>query len=58
MKRKWETRDSKIGVIREVESGKTLAQVSRKTYNENARIAELERMVGRLYAENGLLKKH
>jgi len=23
-----------------------------KTYKENARIAELERMVGRLYAEN------
>ena len=27
-----------------------------KTYKENARIAELERMVGRLYAENELLK--
>ena len=28
-----------------------------KTYKENARIAELERMVGRLYAENEFLKK-
>jgi len=41
MERRWETRDSKIGVIREVESGKTLAQVSHKTYNENARIGSL-----------------
>jgi len=84
-RRRQYTRDFKIGVIREVESGKTLAQVSRengispslivkwrkqyfddpenafrgngKTYKENARIAELERMVGRLYAENELLKK-
>ena len=29
-----------------------------KTYKENARIAELERMVGRLYAENEFLKRH
>ena len=57
MERRWETRDSKIGVIREVESGKTLAQVSRKTYKENARIAELERLVGQLYAENEFFKK-
>ena len=84
-RRRQYTRDFKIGVIREVESGKTLAQVSRengispslivkwrkqyfddpenafrgngKTYKENARIAELERMVGRLYAENEFLKK-
>ena len=83
-RRRQYTRDFKIGVIREVESGKTLAQVSREngispllivkwrkqyfddpenafrgneTY-KNARIAELERMVGRLYAENELLKKH
>ena len=28
-----------------------------KTYKENARIAELERMVGQLYAENEFLKK-
>lgn len=84
-RRRQYTRDFKIGVVREVESGKPLAQVSRenginpslivkwrkqyfddpenafrgngKTYKENARIAELERMVGRLYAENEFLKK-
>ncbi len=28
-----------------------------KTYKENARIAELERLVGQLYAENEFLKK-
>ena len=28
-----------------------------KIYKENARIAELERMVGQLYAENEFLKK-
>ena len=84
-RRRQYTRDFKIGVVREVKSGKTLAQVSRengispsfvvkwrkqyfedpenafrgngKTYKENTRIAELERMVGRLYAENELLKK-
>jgi len=28
-----------------------------KTYKENVRIAELEGMVGRLYAENEFLKK-
>jgi len=82
-RRRQYTRDFKIGVIREVESGKTLAQVSRengispslivkwrkqyfddpenafrgngKTYKENARIAELERLVGQLYAENEFL---
>ena len=84
-RRRQYTRDFKIGVIREVESGKTLAQVSRengispslivkwrkqyfddpenafrgngKTYKENARIAELERLVGQLYIENEFLKK-
>jgi len=84
-RRRQYTRDFKIGVIREVESGKTLAQVSRengispslivkwrkqyfddpenafrgngKTYKENARIAELERLVGQLYTENEFLKK-
>ena len=84
-RRRQYTRDFKIGVVREVESGKPLAQVSRKngispslvvkwrkqyfddpenafmgngkTYKENARIAELERMVGQLYAENEFLKK-
>jgi len=84
-RRRQYTRDFKIGVIREVESGKTLAQVSRengispslivkwrkqyfddpenafrgngKTYKENARIAELERLLGQLYIENEFLKK-
>jgi len=73
-------------VIREVEMGKTLAQVSRenevhpslmvkwkkehfrdpenafrgngRAYKEQARMAELERLVGQLYEENELLKKH
>jgi len=86
-RRRQYTRDFKIGVIREVESGKTLAQVSRengihpslvvkwkkeyfrdpenafrgngngKAYKEQARMAELERLVGQLYAENEFLKK-
>jgi len=84
-RRRQYTRDFKIGVIREVESGKTLAQVSReneihpslvvkwkkeyfrdpenafrgnrKAYKEQARIAELERLVGQLYTENEFLKK-
>ena len=84
-KKRQYTRDFKIGVIREVESGKTLAQVSReneihpslvvkwkkeyfrdpenafrgngKAYKEQARMAELERLVGQLYAENEFLKK-
>ena len=78
-RRRQYTRDFKIGVIREVESGKTLAQVSReneihpslvvkwkkeyfrdpenafrgngRAYKEQARMAELERLVGQLYAE-------
>ncbi len=85
MKRRKYTRDFKIGVIREIESGKPPAQVSRengispslivkwrkqyiedpenafkgngRTYRETARIAELERIVGQLYAENEFLKK-
>ena len=86
-RRRQYTRDFKIGVIREVESGKTLAQVSReneihpslvvkwkkeyfrdpenafrgngngRAYKEQARTAELERLVGQLYAENEFLKK-
>lgn len=83
--RRQYTRDFKIGVIREMESGKSLAQVSRengihpslvvnwkkeyfenpenafrgngRVYKEQARLAELERLVGRLYAENEFLKK-
>ena len=85
-RRRQYTRDFKIGVIRGVESGKTLAQVSReneihpslvvkwkkeyfrdpenafrgngRAYKEQARMAELERLVGQLYAENEFLKKH
>ena len=84
-RRRQYTRDFKIGVIREVKSGKTLAQVSRengihpslvvkwkkeyfrdpenafrgngRAYKEQARTAELERLVGQLYAENEFLKK-
>ena len=84
-RRRTYMRDFKISVIREVESGKTLAQVSReneihpslvvkwkkeyfrdpenafrgngKAYKEQARTAELERLVGQLYAENEFLKK-
>ena len=80
------TRDFKISVIREVEMGKTLAQVSRENeihpslvvkgkkeyfrdpkmpfmamatgaYKGQARMVELERMVGQLYVENEFLKK-
>jgi len=79
------TRDFKISIIREIEAGKPLVQVSRENtlhptliakwkkeyfenpkhafsgngrrYKEEARNAELERLVGRLYAENEFLKK-
>ncbi|RJS83422.1 transposase [Methanophagales archaeon] len=85
-RRRTYTRDFKISVIREVEMGKTLAQVSReneihpslvvkwkkeyfrgpenafrgngRAYKEQTRMAELERLVGQLYAENEFLKKH
>ena len=84
-RRRTYTRDFKISVIREVESGKTLAQVSReneihpslvvkwkkeyfrdpenafrgngRAYKEQTKMAELERLVGQLYAENEFLKK-
>ena len=83
--RRQYTRDFKIAVVREIEAGKSLAQVSRengihlslmvkwkkeylenpenafsgngRVYKEQARIAELERLVGRLYAENEFFKK-
>lgn len=83
--RRQYTKDFKISVVRDIETGKSLAQVSRengiypslitkwkkqyledpknafsgngRTYKEQARIAELERLVGRLYAENEFLKK-
>ena len=83
-RRRTYTRNFKISVIREVEMGKTLAQVSReneihqvvkwkkeyfrdpenafrgngRAYKEQARIAELERLVGQLYAESEFFKKH
>lgn len=83
--RRQYTRDFKIAVVREIETGKSLAQVSRengihpslivkwkkeyfenpenafsgngRVYKEQARVAELERLIGRLYAENEFLKK-
>jgi transposase len=83
--RRQYSRDLKISIIRDIETGKPLAQAARensihpnliakwkmqysndpenafkgngRTYREEARIAELERMVGRLYAENEFLKK-
>lgn len=79
------SRDFKLKVIREVEAGKSQAQVAREyqitqntisqwrrqhtkykdrafagnghSYTDEARIAELERMVGRLTMENDFLKK-
>jgi transposase len=79
-------RDFKISILRELEAGKNIAQLSREnnlhptlisrwrreyeknpddafsgngnTYKEEARIAQLERLVGQLYAENNFLKKH
>lgn len=83
--RRQYTKEFKISLLREFESGKNLAQLSRennlhpslisrwkreyqenpdsafsgngKTYKEAAKIAELERLVGQLYAENNFLKK-
>ena len=82
-KRRKYTREFKISVITELDSGKTIAQVSREynlhpsmitrwkeEYNKDpesafrgngvkskeSRIAELERLVGQLYAENAFLK--
>ena len=83
--RRGHTREFKISIIRELESGKNLAQLSREnnlhptmisrwrleyqknpksafsgngnTYKEDAKIHELERLVGKLYTENEFLKK-
>jgi len=83
--RKKFTRESKIAVLRELENGKTAAQLCRehaihpsmlskwkREYKENpeiafsgngkiskpeAKLAESERLVGQLYAENTFLKK-
>jgi transposase len=85
LKRRIFTRDFKLQVVREVDAGKSMAQVSREhqlnpntiakwrrqlrqypntafagcgnRYTDQARVAELERMVGRLTMENDLLKK-
>ncbi len=83
--RRRHTREFKISIIRELESGKNLTQLSREnnihptmisrwrleyrrnpesafsgngnTYKESAKNHELERLVGKLYAENEFLKK-
>ena len=85
LKRRTFTREFKLQVIREVEAGKTQAQVARDyqlsdntiskwrrelrkykerafagrghAYTDEARVNELERMVGRLTMENDFLKK-
>jgi transposase len=85
VKRRVFTREFKLKVIREVEAGKSQAQVAREyqvtqntiskwrrqhrqyqdrafagrghAYTDEARIHELERMVGRLIMENDFLKK-
>ncbi|RZN37498.1 MAG: hypothetical protein EFT35_06100 [Methanophagales archaeon ANME-1-THS] len=83
--RRHYTREFKIAIVRDIETGKSLAQVSRENgihpslivkwkndyfenpekafsgngrlYKDQARMAELERLVGRLYAENEFLEK-
>ena len=85
VKRRTFTREFKLKVIREVEAGKSQAQVAREyqltentiskwrrqqrqyqdrafagrghAYTDEARMHELERMVGRLTMENDFLKK-
>ena len=85
VKRRTFSREFKLRVIREVESGKSQAQVAREyqltdqtigkwrrqhrrypdrafagrghAYTDEARVNELERMVGRLTMENDFLKK-
>jgi transposase len=85
VKRRTFTREFKLKVIREVEAGKSQAQVAREyqitentiskwrrqhrqyqdrafagrghAYTDEARMHELERMVGRLTMENGFLRK-
>lgn len=79
------TKEFKLAILSQVESGIPIAQVARENglhpalvgrwkkeyknnpekafsgsglpYKDQARIAELERMVGRLYSENEFLKK-
>jgi len=85
MERRRFSREFKLRVLRELEGGKSVAQVCRehdltrflvsrwrreydenpgaafagngKTCKDEARIAELERLVGRLCAENDFLKR-
>jgi transposase len=85
LKRRQFSREFKLEIIAEVESGKSIAQVAREhqihpitignwkkefgkyggkafagngnTYKQEARIAELERMIGQLTMENSFLKK-
>lgn len=86
MKKRGEfTREFKVSLMRELESGRSMAELCRmyelhpslvgrwrrqwrnnpelafsgrgKASTSTARIAELERLVGRLYAKNALLKK-
>jgi transposase len=83
--RSFYTKEFKMAILSQVESGVPVAQVARENglhsalvfrwkrefmenpekafsgsghpYKDQARLAELERMVGRLYAENEFLKK-
>ena len=85
LKRRKFTREFKISVMREMDSGRNVAEISREhtidptllykwksQYNRNpvnafkgngkvctleGQIAEKERLIGKLYAENGFLKK-
>ena len=85
LKRRQFSREFKLEIIAEVESGKSIAQVAREhqihpitignwrkefsaygreafagngnTYKLEARIAELERMIGQLTMENAFLRK-
>jgi transposase len=85
LKRRQFSREFKLEIIAEVESGKSIAQVAREhqihpitignwrkefgeyggkafsgngnIYKQEARIAELERMIGQLTMENSFLKK-
>lgn len=85
VKRRVFSRDFKLQVVREVEAGKSQAQIARehrfsqtlisrccrqhrrykdrafsgpgRAHTDDARVAALERMVGRLTMENDLLKK-
>jgi len=84
LKRRQFTREFKLAVIREVEAGKSPAEIARqyeinqttirqwlsryhrnpdsvspqkKSSRETARMAEMEKMIGRLSLENDILKK-